>query len=62
MGRIKLSSFIIRLGIKIKRYNFWQGPFSKDALIANDAKSHNFTNLFFCDVTLRYSMREKGIE
>ena len=37
------------------RGNFWQGPFSKDALLENGTKSHNFTNLFFCDVTLRYS-------
>ena len=38
------------------RGNFWQGPFSKDALFENGSKSHNFTNLFFCDVTLRYSI------
>ena len=30
--------------------------FSKDALLENGTKSHNFTNLFFCDVTLRYSI------
>ena len=29
------------------RGNFWQGPFSKDALPENGTKSHNFTNLFF---------------
>ena len=29
------------------RGNFWQGPFSKDALLENGTKSHNFTNLFF---------------
>ena len=38
------------------RGNFWQGPFSKDTLLENGTKSHNFTNLFFCDVTLRYSI------
>ena len=27
--------------------NFWQGPFSKEVLLENGAKSHNFTNLFF---------------
>ena len=26
------------------RGNFWQGPFSKDALFENGTKSHNFTN------------------
>ena len=39
------------------RGNFWQGPFSKDPLLENGTKSHNFTNLFFCDVTLRYSIK-----
>ena len=29
------------------RVNFWQAPFSKEALFENGAKSHNFTNLFF---------------
>ena len=38
------------------RGNFWQGPFAKDALLENGTKSHNFTNLFFCDVTLQYSI------
>ena len=38
------------------RGNFWQGPYSKDALFQNDTKSHNFTNLFFSDVTLLYSI------
>ena len=37
---------MFRLGITI-RGNFWQGPFSKDALLENGTKSHNFTNLFF---------------
>ena len=45
-GSFKLSSFMFRLGITI-RGNFWQGPFSKDALLENGTKSHNFTNLFF---------------
>ena len=36
------------------RGNFWQGPFSKDALLENGTKSHNFTNLIFCDVAPRY--------
>ena len=39
------------------RGNFRQGPFSKDALFENGAKSHNFTNLVFCDVTLLYSIQ-----
>jgi len=34
------------------RGNFWQGPFLKDAVFENGAKPHNFSNLFFCDVTL----------
>ena len=38
------------------RGNFWQGPFSKDALFENGTKSHNFTTLCFGDVTLRYSI------
>ena len=42
------------------RGSFWQGPFFKDALLENGTKSHNFTNLFFCDVTLRYSSRSGG--
>ena len=29
------------------RGNFWKGPFFKDALFENAAKSRNFTNLFF---------------
>ena len=29
------------------RGNFWQGPFSKDALFENGTKSYNFANLFF---------------
>ena len=38
------------------RGNFWQGPFFKDALFENGTKSHNFTNLYFCDVTLKDSI------
>ena len=34
------------------RGKFWQGPFFKDALFENGAKSHNFTNLILCDITL----------
>ena len=38
------------------RGNFWQGPIFKDALFENGAKSHNFSNSFFCDVTLQDSI------
>ena len=42
--------------LQLLRGNFWQGPLFKDALFENGAKSHNFTNLFFCDVTLQDSI------
>ena len=38
------------------RCNFCQGHFFKEALFENGAKSRNFTNLFFCDVTLQDSI------
>ena len=34
------------------RCNFSQGHFFKEAPFENSAKSHNFTNLFVCDITL----------
>ena len=38
----------VYLGWKLQlRSNFWQGPFSEDALLENGTKFHNFTNLFF---------------
>ena len=35
---------------------YYEVIFGKDPLLENGTKSHNFTNLFFCDVTLRYSI------
>ena len=56
-GSIKLHPLYFGWELQL-RGNFWQGPFSKDALFENGTKSHNFTNLFFsvlytCTMTSR---------
>ena len=42
------------------RGNFWQGPFSKDALLENGTKSHNFTQLINFFVTSHFGTLLKG--
>ena len=52
MGQYQTFILYISAGNYNEEVIFGQGPFFKDALFENGTKSHNFTNLFFCDVTL----------
>ena len=46
-GQYQTSILYISAGDYNLGIIFWQGPFFKDALFENGAKSHSFTNLFY---------------
>ena len=52
MGQYQTFFLYISAGNYNWERHVLQGPFFKDTLFENGAKSHNFTNLYFGDVTL----------
>ena len=56
MGQYQTFILYISAGNYNQEVIFGKDPFLRTLYLKIGAKSHNFTNLFFCDVTLRYSM------